>query len=169
MTFNPTDRVVMSQSLRDRMVVEYRELGHAAPDLTGPGVVVGNPYAELVPPELMQAASEALGYGDVWVRWSLDPDYAAPMSSAELELWIPSCAENPRTPSGFKIGDAVQTRAEYCACERCDFTLGVVIDHNPEGVTKGLTSGHHYMVQWDDGWITFDDVEELTVAGKRHN
>jgi len=163
-TFNPTDRVVLSAVGRRTITETY---GAPPEALDTIGVVVTNPYARHLPPELLQLAVDALGHGEVFVRWSLDPDTACPMANDEVELWAPSYARHPN--GEYAIGDTVMTRACYCECARCDFTVGRVLAFDPPGVTRGGTVGHPYMVQWDDGWITYDDEAELCFVGDRHN
>lgn len=164
MAFSPPDRVVLTAPAKVAIKQQY---GATDASLNCIGVVVENPYAELIPPALMAQAHAELGMGEVFVRWSIDPDTPTPMANDELVTWMPSGIRHPQ--GRFAIGDTVMTTAAYCPCDRCDFTAGRVIAFNPPGVTRGNTVGHPYMVQWDDGWITHDNEAELCLVGNRYN
>jgi len=113
-TFNPTDRVVLSAVGRRTITETY---GAPPEALDTIGVVVTNPYARHLPPELLQLAVDEFGHGEVFVRWSLDPDTACPMANDELELWAPSYARHPN--------------GEYAIATRAldNGALGIVMPH----------------------------------------
>lgn len=163
MTYRPGDRVEITSAAKAAILTKY----DSPQAVDGVGVVVSHPLEGFVPQEILDAAVDELGYGNVWVIWQFDPETPVPMLATELQPWTPSRQKHPQ--GRFSIGDVVMTTANYCPCTRCDFTAGCVLEFNPPGITVGNTVGHPYLVQWDDGWVTYDDEAELCFVGERHN
>lgn len=82
------------------------------------------------------------------------------------EVMIELAGEREGYPLRFAAGDLVQLTQEFCQCERCDFTMGTVVD--VVVAVGGASTDGDYTVQWDDATSTCQHYDsELTPAGQR--